>query len=151
MKSAVKRQLVLGLALAATLPAAWPLTRGTTDLGQAFVSGGITPDEIDALKDEKKQYSLAVLTVARGSGAYLSDVHVTIVDAKQQRVLDTVMDGPWLLVNLPAGRYRVRAALGSVEQEQAVALGAQDHRQANFSFDTHDEVEKPNKADSDAN
>ena len=136
------KQLALCLFLATLLPAASALTRGTTQMGQAFVSGGITPDEIDVIKDEKKQYSLAILTVARGSGAYLADVHVTIVDGQQQSVLDVVMDGPWLLVNLPAGRYKVSAVLDSAKQEQTLSVGAQDHRQLNFTFETHDEVEK---------
>lgn len=136
------KQLALCLLLATLLPAASALTRGTTQMGQAFVSGGITPDEIDVIKDERKQYSLAVLTVARGSGAYLADVHVTIVDDHQRPVLDVVMDGPYLLVNLPAGRYKISAMLDSAKQDRTLAVGAQDHRQLDFTFETHDEVEK---------
>ena len=136
------KQLGFCLLLAAASPIALALTHGTTELGQAYVSGAITPDEVDAIKDVKAQYSLAVLTIAKGSGAYLSDVHLTIIDAHRQTVLDTVMDGPWLLVNLPSGGYTVSAAMESTTLQRKVAVGAADHHQLVFSFDTHDEVER---------
>jgi hypothetical protein len=52
------------------------------------------------------------------------------------------MDGPWLLVNLPSGAYTVSAAVASTTLERRVSVGAADHHQLVFSFDTHDEVEK---------
>jgi len=139
------RYLALCLLCTLALPAA-ALTRGTTQLGQAFVSGGITPDEIATIKDEGKQYSVAVLTVAKGTGAYLADVHVTIVDKDDRAVLDTMMDGPWLLVNLPAGHYKLNAEYDGVKQQRPIAVKAEDHQRLEFTFDTHDEVEKPASA-----
>ena len=146
MKASSFRSSILaaGAVSFALMAPAGALTRGTTEAGQAFVSGGITPDEVDTLKDERKQYSVALLTVAKGSGAYLADVHVTITDAKGVAVLDTVMDGPWLLVNLPAGRYKLVAVEGSGTQTRQIAVSATDHQQITMTFDTNDQVEKPN-------
>jgi hypothetical protein len=56
-------------------------------------------------------------------------------------VLDTVMDGPFLLADLPAGRYQVEAALGDKAHQNSVTVGAGGLRQTVFYFDTHDEVE----------
>ena len=43
------------------------------------------------------------------AGNYLADVAVRIDDAHGNKVLDTVSEGPWLLVNTVPGRYRIRA------------------------------------------
>ena len=135
------RRLLLLLALACMIPPALALVRGSTELGGKFLSGGITPDEIATINDEKGGYPLAILTASKGSGAFLADVHVRITDQNAAPVLDTVMDGPWLLVELPAGQYRIEATLGTAVQKSSVALKVGEHRQAAFYFDTHDDVE----------
>jgi len=129
------------LVFAGFLQPAWTMVRGTTELGQPFVTGGVGADEIDTLNREKAQYALAILTAAKGSGAFLADVHIRITDAKSKQVLDSVMDGPWLLVDLPAGRYLVEAVLNSRVQKSVVTLGAGDHRQTAFYFDVPGEVQ----------
>jgi len=135
------KRIAILLALAWSLQPAAALVRGTTDLGVPFVSGGVGTEEVATLNDEKKRYALAVLTAAKGSGAFLADVRVRISDDQSKLVLDTVMDGPWLLVDLPAGRYQVEASQGARVQKKPVTIGAGDHRQTVFYFDTHDQVE----------
>jgi hypothetical protein len=139
------KSLALAVGVAAALPAL-ALTQGNGDLGQRFVSGGVTSDEVAMIKSEKSQFPLSILTVAQGTGAYLADVHVRITDAHSQQVLDTTMDGPYLLVDLPAGRYQVEATLGSTVRTTTIALRGNDHRQTAFYFDTHDQVETPTTA-----
>jgi hypothetical protein len=129
------------LALAAVLAPAGALVRGTTDSGLAFVSGGIGSEDMAALDQERGRYDLAILTAAKGSGAFLSDIHVRITDAHDVQVLDTVMDGPWLLVDLPAGHYTIAASLADQVQKSTLSLLANGHHQATFYFDTHDAVE----------
>lgn len=138
------KSLALALGVAAALPAL-ALTEGHGDRGR-FVSGGVTSDEIAMINSEKSQYPLSILTVAQGSGAYLADVHVRITDAQSQQVLETTMDGPYLLVDLPAGRYQVEATLGSTVRTTTIVLRGNDHRQTAFYFDTHDQVEAPTAA-----
>jgi hypothetical protein len=128
-------------ALAWLLQPAGAMERGTTDLGRPFVTGGVGQEEIDALNSEKKQYALAILTAAVGSGAFLADVHIRITNEQSKPVLDTTMEGPWLLVDLAPGRYQVEAVLNSRVQKNAVTLGAGEHHETVFHFDTHDEVE----------
>jgi hypothetical protein len=140
------KRLILAVAAAASFPAI-ALVRGTNDQGREFVSGGVTPDEVATIAGEKSRYPLSILTAAQGSGAYLSDVHVRITDGRSQPVLDTVMDGPWLLVDLPPGRYLVEASTDEADAKRStIALRAGEHRQAAFYFDTHDDVEAPSAA-----
>lgn len=51
----------------------------------------------------------AKLVFAAGNGGYLSQVATRIADGQGRAVLDVQDCGPWLLVDLPAGRYRVVA------------------------------------------
>jgi hypothetical protein len=135
------KRIALMLALAWLLQPAGAMQRGTTEQGRPFVTGGVGAEEMDTLNSEKKQYALAILTASKGSGAFLADVHIRITDAQSRQVLDTVLDGPWLLVDLPPGRYQVEATLNSRVQKNVVTLGIGDHHQAAFYFDTHDDVE----------
>jgi hypothetical protein len=43
------------------------------------------------------------------AGNYLSDITVRITDSDDREVVDTTTTGPWLILNLPAGRYNVQA------------------------------------------
>jgi hypothetical protein len=128
---------LLGLALAP----AGALERGVTDQGQPFVSGGVGATERSTLDEERNGYDLAILTAARGSGNYLADVHIRITDAQSVQVLDTTMDGPWLFVELPAGRYQVEATRNSLVQKHFVNFLASGHSQTVFYFDNRAEVD----------
>lgn len=132
--------VLVGLGLFAVVAPSGATVRGTTDAGGRFVSGGIGVDEIAELQQERPRYALAILTAARGSGAFLADIHIRITDAHDGVVLETVMDGPWLFVDLPAGRYSIRASLGDRVQTSKLAFDGRGHRQETFYFDTHDEV-----------
>lgn len=80
-----------------------------------FRSGGIGQAESKAMQAARSQYSLSLSFYSREAGktAFTSDVHVSIRSADGSEVLETVSDGPFLLVNLPRGKYHVVAqALG---------------------------------------
>lgn len=55
------------------------------------------------------------LTQAAGPTAeYISDVQVTIKDELRNTVLDTITEGPYLLVKLPPGKYSLDATYNAV-------------------------------------
>jgi len=123
------------------------LVRGKTDEGVAFLSGGITVDDRKTMHAERAGYSLWVATVAKRSGAYLSDVHLRITRAgDKQPVMDRTMDGPWMLLALPAGRYDVVATMAAdgPDKEQTlktqVQLAKAGQRQAVLRFDSSAEL-----------
>jgi hypothetical protein len=51
-----------------------------------------------------------------GQNAYAADVPVTITDSKGTTVLKTTTNGPFLLVKLPAGEYKISSTYNGREQ-----------------------------------
>jgi hypothetical protein len=84
--------------------------RETTPSGVALLSGGITVGDRVAMHAERDRYSLWIATVAKPSGAYLSDARLRLLDAKSRVVvLERVMHGPWLMAAVRPGRYELEA------------------------------------------
>jgi hypothetical protein len=54
----------------------------------------------------------------------VSGVRLRIADSSGRSVFDRDVDGPWLLSDLPSGRYSPRAGLQAETVEQQVTLGA---------------------------
>lgn len=121
--------------------------RDKTDDGFAFVSGGISVDDRQAMHAERKRYTLWVATVAKPSGAYLADAWLKIVDAKDKRPLvERSLEGPWYMIALPPGRYQVQASFraeGATQDQtlsQTVNVGQGFLRQVVLRFDSKAEV-----------
>ena len=94
---------------------------GVPIVGQdiAYASGGIGINERDVMQTMTADYSLKLEFAVEGSGAYLSDISVTL-----RQGTDTIFQvagvGPWLLVKLPAGSYRVIAVSGDQTVEAVI-------------------------------
>ena len=74
-------------------------------------SGGIGLDEREtAPKDGTR------LVFFAEEGKFVADVKVQVTDAAGKLLVDTVIDGPWLILKLPAGRYRVQAQVNGAAQ-----------------------------------
>jgi hypothetical protein len=103
----------------------------------SFRSGGIGEDEDDAFRAMAPGYPLALefVAIARPGNAHLADVRVAIAGAGGERVLDTVADGPWLLVRLPPGRYRVTAESQGISQTRPVEVSATGNRRLVFTWE----------------
>ncbi|HJV96936.1 MAG TPA: hypothetical protein VJ608_12900 [Albitalea sp.] len=99
------------------------VVRGQTEGGLAYLSGGISTEDRTTMYAERGHYSLWVATVAKGSGAYLSDAQLRIVDLKGKVVvLERTMDGPWFFLALPAGRYEITATVPADSADAAQTL-----------------------------
>lgn len=92
--------------------------------GVTFVSGGVGDESMAQLAEMEKQFDLKLFLVGQ-SGAYLSDIGITITDAKGKGVLLTTSEGPVLLANLPSGAYAIKASKNgdTLEQKVSVSLG----------------------------
>jgi len=129
---------VIPLMLVLLMSVAAAMQQSTTPDGRAYVSGGVSEDERIEMQKGRDHYSLWVLTAARKSGAYLSDVHLTITDSNKKVVFDAPIDGPWLFLDLPLGRYTIAATYKGETQHNVTTIHAGDHHQAIFYFDTGD-------------
>lgn len=119
------------------------VVKDRTEAGVEFLSGGITVGDRVAMQAQRKRYSLWVTTVAKGSGAYLTNARLLIVNLQQQRVvLDRIADGPWFMLALPSGHYEISATLQDDDAAtpqtltQRVKVSANGTRQAVLRFDS---------------
>jgi hypothetical protein len=125
-------------ALAALQAVAWAqasVEHGQTLRGEPFLAGGIGQEEVAAMRLARPGYGLSVITAARGTGAYVSDVHLRILDGEGQLVFDRVVPGPWLLVALPPGRYALEASRGGEVHKATVTVAAGATREQTFLFE----------------
>lgn len=104
-----------------------------------YRSGGIGEDESRAMKEAAGQYPLQLEFVTRliddgGREAYVADVGVTISDRAGRQVLQAMSDGPFMLVRLPPGRYRITADYEQNRKEQYANVPAGGSVRAVFSW-----------------
>jgi hypothetical protein len=112
-----------------------------------FESGGASESELNDLASRAGDYNFKLVLAAQGSGAYLADVDVSIRSLpSHQEVLDTRTEGPWLLAQLPAGRYEVQARYADVlpgsaaVRRQAISVPSHGQRAMVLYFNTGDAV-----------
>jgi len=99
----------------------------------SFVSGGVGLDESTALRAAQRQWPLSLRFTGPAS-AYVSNVHVQIVDAQGATVLDTASKGPYMLVRLRPGRYTVKASYSGVDRSQTVTVRGNGSARASFAW-----------------
>ena len=118
------------LVLSATVAPApsWAAVQERTPEGIAYMEGGIGADEIDVLMAQRASYSLSVRVAAARSGAFLPDAHLRIVDATGAVRFDQQMHAPWLLIDLPPGRYVIEAVHEGDVRLGEVTLAPHGHR-----------------------
>ena len=105
-----------------------------TNEGNRYVAGGIGTEEVEAMRQQAPAYSLQLITVAR-TGAYLAGTQVRITGPGNNVVLDTTINGPWLLVDLPGGRYTVRATHSGNTLERRLTIDSGRPQRVVLQFD----------------
>ena len=100
----------------------------------AYVSGGIGQDQSQAMKAASRHYPLNLqFAIHRdGKDEFAADAQVEIRDAAGKTVLGTRADGPFLLVDLPAGRYHVQATTSGHAQQKDVEIVTGNTRELTF-------------------
>ena len=99
-----------------------------------YISGGAGEDARRELLAKERDYNLKIVAADK-SGDYLAAVQVVIESARKERVLDTTMEGPILLVKLAPGTYTIRATSDDTTLTRTVTIAAQGLRQADFRWD----------------
>ena len=80
--------------------------------GTPLLTGGVSEEERESMRRDLSPYNVWLAFVERDTGNF---------DNKENAVVDTVSDGPWLLAQLPPGQYKVRTADG---QELTITAAA---------------------------
>jgi hypothetical protein len=88
----------------------------------SVVNGGITIDESAAAKQMAPQYPLRVVLSGRGGDYQVAD-RMTVM--RGDRVLAEIPDaGPWLLIDMPPGRYTLRGEFDGHSMTRTVTVGS---------------------------
>ena len=95
-----------------------PSPRIHSDRGVRYVSGGVGEGERAELDALSNQFNLRLLFAMQGSGEYLSEIRVNIVDAGGGTVLSAESKGPWFFAQLAPGDYTVEASAPGQAQQQ---------------------------------
>lgn len=128
------RLILLGAAFVATsLGVSAAIKEGRTANDRPYASGGVGLEESERLKQMADKFSLQLVVSSR-SGAYLADTRVTIIGANSQKILDMALEGPWLLVDLAPGSYKVSVAHAGLTQERNVTLAPGKREQIAVQF-----------------
>lgn len=134
-----KLSKALGLVLLIGAASLAPLANASNDEsvqtmnGVSYVSGGVGTASIDRLNSLAQDFNLK-LVFALTSGAYLSDVKVTIADASGKTLLDATSAGPWLLAKLPAGNYQIVASFAGHAEKRSVTVGSEKLKTIDFRW-----------------
>jgi hypothetical protein len=101
-----------------------------------YRSGGVGIDEWTVMKSDAPNYSLTVIfaTHIGTQTPYVSPDHLAILRSDGTSVLDIKPDGPYLLVNLPAGAYRITASSAGDSRVKEVQLNAGVHKRIVFDM-----------------
>jgi hypothetical protein len=102
--------------------AAVPAEKAGSGAGVAYVSGGVGDDSSDRMASMSREYNLKLMFTLN-EGNYLSDVNVAVTDARGNKVIDDVANGPFLFAKLPAGQYTVTATHEGKSQTRKVNVG----------------------------
>lgn len=101
----------------------------------AWISGGIGEDESGAIKAAGPKYALWISFISRieGKDSYSAPDQVTILKADGAPVLDLKPNGPFLLLDLPPGKYQVSAGSAAQSRTQVVEIIRGKHKRLVFS------------------
>ena len=101
----------------------------------AYINGGVTRDEADALRNAAPRFPLQLVFSRRGeAGAdeFVADAAVSIFDVRGNQVASLSGQGPILLARVPDGRYVIVAEHDGRRQSKQVDVRNGRNRTVNF-------------------
>ena len=108
---------------------------GTADAQNVkFISGGVGDDSAERMAALGKEFNLKLLFAAR-DGHYLGDVAVTISDAANRKVLETIAEGPFLFAQIPPGKYSIVTSYDGSTQTRTTLVSATGRRELIFRWE----------------
>jgi hypothetical protein len=105
-----------------------------------FISGGVGQAEAELFKKELTKHPLAIELLERGGKAdeFTANAMVKVADLHGHTVLDAQANGPFMLVDLPPGRYSIQATLKNHTLKKSAVVVAHDKMAREiFEFPAH--------------
>ncbi|SDP72092.1 hypothetical protein SAMN04488595_11819 [Ralstonia sp. 25mfcol4.1] len=97
------------------------LQQGATSI--PYLSGGIGADDVARMRSLAPQFNVHLRFQDQSDGASLADVKVLLLNARHERVLRVVSEGPLLYMRVPPGQYYLAAVYQGIIQEHALIVG----------------------------
>ncbi len=88
-----------------------------------MLSGGVGEEDYDQLQSSRSHYNVRLL-FTETSGAYVSDVKVSLRNAKGVEIATTTTEGPVLFLKLKPGVYSVKATVSGVVKTEKFTVSA---------------------------
>jgi hypothetical protein len=107
-----------------------------------FISGGVSDDSAERMAAIGKEFNFKLLFTAK-DGHYLADVAISISDAANRKVLETVSEGPFLFAQLAPGKYAIAATYAGVTQTRSTTIAARGRRELVFRWEEPAESPPP--------
>ena len=118
-------------------------TAATTRAGYPYMSGGVSIDERQLMAELGDNFNLK-LTFAEESGIYLADVGLVITKQSGEEVVNTSAGGPWFYIQLPSGKYDVKASFaGRTKRISNIPVSKSQQISRMFHWDLPSEPEHP--------
>jgi hypothetical protein len=86
------------------------------------INGGVDLDQADAIKRIQSRYPLRVEISGRGGDYYVADRVTVLQDG--ERIAEIPNAGPWLLMEVPPGRYTLVGDFAGTEVKRNVVVPA---------------------------
>ena len=99
-----------------------------------YVPGGIGKDESQAMLSESKRYPLSLVFSGGKENHYVANVEVRVRDGAGKTVLETRVNGPIVLVDLPAGAYVVDAQYRDRKLTQKIEVSPKRAKRVDFHW-----------------
>ena len=96
--------------------------------GVQYITGGISEEEVIALKPYAKKFNLRLVFSEGTSGRSATPVSVNIYDLESKLVFRVAGAQPQLLVDLPAGTYTILASYNGEKLRHKFELAADEHK-----------------------
>ena len=99
-----------------------------------YLTGGIGKAESSAIRMNARNYALEIILVEKADGReeYISDVKIMVQDNNKNTVLDMEAKGPYVLANLPQGKYFINAEYKGEVKTQWVTVSKKKHAKVVF-------------------
>jgi hypothetical protein len=98
-----------------------------------YVTGGVSSEEADMLKVRASEFSLHVLLSGTG-GEFVGDAHFRVLDSNGAEMMRISGAGPYVYVQLPAGKYTLESFLNGTEKKSTVSVTGKGATKAHIVF-----------------
>jgi len=128
MKSRKNLLASVGLCAAVATTPAWAQAELDTSVpphpqsysGIQVINGGVDLDQADAIKRVQSRYNLRIEISGRGGNYYVAD-NLKLIQGGDV-VAEIPQAGPWLLLDVPPGRYTLLGDFGGTEVKRDVVV-----------------------------